>query len=491
MKQATALSLAKDLFPEFLAQRDAALIAEDWIRGRNDKPSKPREATREYKELGDRAPTPWLGLVVTSVAQSLYVEGHRPKKGRDDSPVWTKLWQPNGMDSRQIPVHRGAIGHGLAFVKAIEGTNQLTGEKLTQFRGISAMRMAAWYEDLALDEFPMHAIEAWPENVDGEMGWRVILTDDEADYEMACAGERGDGRWHFIEPRDHKAGVPPIVKFSNNQDLEGNSHSDIVPFIPLASRIDQDTFDRLVVQRFGSWKVRYIAGMAKPSTEEEARLKALALKVEDLLISPDHQTKFGTLDATDLEGYIKARDADIRDLAAVTQTPPHHLLGLSPNVSAEGLVEAQAGLMRKVDERKHLFGESWERVLRLGAHMSGMPEQAADFESQMLWKDTESRSLAQSADALGKLAQMLGVPFEMLWERIPGWTSKDSEDAKRILEEQRAADLLMQELALDAGAAPDTGAAPGKDNLSEEERKRQNRLQGGRGPDWDRDGKPN
>lgn len=89
-----------------------------------------------------------------------------------------------------------------------------------------------------------------------------------------------------------------------------------------------------------------------------------------------------------------------------------------------------------------------------------MSDEAADFESQMLWKDTESRSLAQSADALGKLAQMLGVPFEMLWERIPGWTSKDTEDAKKILEEQRKADLLMQELALEGAPDFPPGAKP-------------------------------
>jgi hypothetical protein len=129
---------------------------------------------------------------------------------------------------------------------------------------------------------------------------------------------------------------------------------------------------------------------------------------------------------------------------------------MAPNVGVEGMVEAQAGLMRKVDERKHLFGEAWERWFRLGAHMLGMDEESKDFESQIWWKDTESRSLAQSADALGKLAQMLGVPYQMLWERIPGWTSKDTEDAVALLEEQRAELMLMQELGLgaaDAGAA--------------------------------------
>lgn len=464
LKQSTAIAMAREHFPQFLEQRAEAQVADNWIRGNNEKPSKPQGTTKEYGELQDRAPTPWLGLVVTAVAQALYVEGHRPAKGREDSKVWKKLWQPNGMDARQIAVHRGALGHGLSFVKAKEGLNQLTQEKTTQLRGVSAMRMAAFYQDLVLDEYPMFTIEAEPEKVNGEPGWRVWLTDEEGEYELVTASIDGKDRWSYITSEGHNAGVTPVVRFANNPDLEGNSHSDILPFIPLASRIDQDTFDRLIVQRFGSWKVRYIAGMAKPSTEEQARLQAIALRIEDLLVSPNENTKFGTLDATDLKGYIEARDADIRDLAAVTQTPPHHLLGLSPNVSAEGLVEAQAGLMRKVDERKHLFGESWERVLRLGAHMSAMEVEAADFESQMLWKDTESRSLAQSADALGKLAQMLGVPFEILWERIPGWTSKDTEDAKKLLGEQRAEQMLMQELALaaaDGQAAQDGKPAPG------------------------------
>ena len=459
LNQGGAITLAREHFKDFLEQRDEAIIADDWIRGDNAKPSRPKDTTTEYRELEERAPTPWLGLVVTSVAQSLYVEGHRPKKGREDSEVWRRLWQPNGMDSRQIPIHRGALGHGSAFVKAIEGEQPLTGKKMIQFKGYDAMHMAAFYQDAALDEYPMFAIAAEVEAIEGEKGWRVIVTDEEADYELLCKSADGQEGWRYIDTRRHAAGVPPVVRFANNLDLQGDSRSDIAPFIPLASRIDQDTFDRLVVQRFGSWRVRYIAGMAKPSTDEMARLQAMALRVEDLLVSPDPATKFGTLDPTDLAGYIAARDADIRDLAAVTQTPPHHLLGLSPNVSAEGLVEAQAGLMRKVDERKHLFGECWERVLRLGAHMSGdLSEQAADFESQMLWKDTESRSLAQSADALGKLAQMLGVPVELLWERIPGWTTKDSEDAKVLLEEQRREAMLMAEL--EAGMA-DGAAAQG------------------------------
>jgi hypothetical protein len=40
--------------------------------------------------------------------------------------------------------------------------------------------------------------------------------------------------------------------------------------------------------------------------------------------------------------------------------------------------------------------------------------------------------MAQAADALGKLAQMLGVPVEVLWAKIPGFTQQDVDEAKQI-----------------------------------------------------------
>jgi hypothetical protein len=51
----------------------------------------------------------------------------------------------------------------------------------------------------------------------------------------------------------------------------------------------------------------------------------------------------------------------------------------------------------------------------------------ADTSAQVIWRDTEARSLASTVDALGKLVTMLGVPPQALWERIPGVTQQDVE----------------------------------------------------------------
>lgn len=72
------LKLVKgDLLPQFRQERDRLDRIDRWLRWDHDAPHSPRHGTTEYRELAARAQAPWLALVVTSVAQSLFVEGYR------------------------------------------------------------------------------------------------------------------------------------------------------------------------------------------------------------------------------------------------------------------------------------------------------------------------------------------------------------------------------------------------------------------------------
>jgi hypothetical protein len=55
------------------------------------------------------------------------------------------------------------------------------------------------------------------------------------------------------------------------------------------------------------------------------------------------------------------------------------------------------------------------------------------------WRDATARSFAQTIDGLGKLATMLNVPYEALWEDVPGWTR---EKVQRVLKLAREKDPL-------------------------------------------------
>lgn len=448
----SAVGQAKELFPRFLAHHVEMSVLDEWYKGEHEMPKLPATASAEHKELLADSPTPWGSLVVGTVSQALYVEGHRQPRTVDQSPLWEKAWQPNGLDAKQIPLHRGALSLGQAWNRVLPGVSPLTRESQPSIKGFSAIDALGFYRDEGNDEYPETLIHATTQlNARGEEEWFIHLWDDNADTMLRANFDSSE--MAYIEERAHDVGVTPWIRYANMIDLRGETTGEIAPLLPLIKRIDQDTYDRLVVQRFGAWRVRTIAGMDKPTTDAERRAASLALRVEDLLVSSDPATKFDTLEPTSLDGYIKARDADIRDLAAVSQTPPHHLLGQMANLSAEALAAAEASLMRKVDERQHTFGEAHEQTLRLAAHVMGRPELAADYGTQVVWRDTESRSLNQVADALVKLATGLKIPVEMLWGKLPFWSDQDTLAAKEILRKQAASQELLDAILLGADAA--------------------------------------
>lgn len=461
VKKGVVLGLAREHWESFHRSRTKAILLDRWVRGEqyesepddpssrfHGKPYSPRESSEEFENLESLTPTPWGGLIVTSLAQTLYVDGVRRSGTKENMKVWD-TWQRNRWDSKQTAIHRAAIGLSTAYGLVLPGTDPLTGDKGAKMLARSPKKMAAWYDDDD-DEWCQFAMEAEPYTVrepSGSVkhGWRVRLYDEVAVHYITVNGDGFDEKdWEYVSYEPHPMKVPPVARLANRLDLDGKATGEIEPILPLLRRVDQDTFDRLIVQRFGAWKVRYIAGMAKPDNETQARMLAMKLRVEDLLISGDHETKFGTLEATPVDGFLAASDADLRTLAAITQTPPHHLLGLSSNLQAEALAAAEAGLQRKSDDFRMNAGEFHEQMFRMVATVEGNREEASAFDMQVRWRDTESRSLVQAADALGKLAVQLKVPVEMLWEKIPGWTDGDTERAKELVE-SGALDMFLSE----------------------------------------------
>jgi len=457
------LKLIDDLLSLYQEEKRKLDEIDRWARWHHDRPHRPGRATPEYLQLAERAQAPWGDLIVGSVAQTLYVEGYRRPDAEDNSTAW-RIWQANGWDARQIAVHRAALTYGTAYAYVLPGVNSLSGKPMPKMRGLSPREVIAAYDDAADDEWPLYALAVKRRR--GYVEYWLYDAESVRYYQVENVGDKPK----LQRVAMHNVGVCPIVRYANRFDLEGRAAGEIEPFIPVLGRIDQTTFDRLVVQRFASWIVRTIAGMSIAETiqatggdggnvaDEAAKLK-MRLAAEDILVADDPDTKFGSLPATPLDGFIDAHDADVRVLAAVSQSPAHEMLGQMANLSAEALAAARASQTAKSDERKHQFGESHEQMLRLAAHIAGDEAAATDFEAEVRWKDTEIRSLAQAADALGKLAQMLNIPVELLWEKIPGWTQQDVERAKALVQEG-GVESLVRELVAAQQPPPAEPAGP-------------------------------
>ena len=470
MAKGAVVEMAVTYFPSFLRSRKTAIRLDKWMNGRQGElhedfdqgavdpddpeyglPFAPRAETTntEYDNLRGLSPNNFAGLIVASLAQTAYVDGIRRPGVKGNLPSW-ETWQRNGWDAKQSPVHRTAIGLGQSFGLVVPGADPLTGTKMAKMLARSPKTMAAFYDNND-DEWPVIAIEAHPllesnavmRNV--QVGWTVIVYDAYVNHRLSCKGNglTADD-WTYIDFTEHGMPVPPVARCVNKVDLDGRTTGEVEPVLPLLRRIDQDVFDRLIVQRFGAWQVRYISGMAKPTNVSEQAAQKLRLQVEDILISTSKDTKFGVLPAGDLQNQIGATDADLRLLSAISQTPPHHLLGLSSNLQAEALAAAESGLQRKGYDFRTNAGEFHEQMARLAAMAEGDMKTAAAFDLQVRWKDTESRSMTQAADALGKLAVQLKVPLEMLWEKIPGWTDTDVSRAKELIEDGTFETLIKE-----------------------------------------------
>lgn len=448
------VALASELLT--IIHEDSARLEriDNYLHGVQDEPYMPKNADAEYKHLAQRAVSNWMPLLVGTPAQALYVDSFRPSRKTDaehGTPEW-EHWQESRLDARQAAVHRAALTYGHAFALTEKS------KKGIRTKGLSPLRTAALYEDAANDNDAVAALTIVSYPKGKEKGIARLWTE-KHEYKVVFEALHGEQKITTPKKKSHGAPECPVTRFAAAVDLEGRTVGVIEPMIPLQNRINQTVFDLLVAQTYASFKVRWVTGMAPPMEKVWVKAdgqvypgdvdpenppegvtlhmqpKAMDHNAKRFLFAEDDQVKFGSLDETPLDGFIKSIDMSIRHLAAVSQTPPHHLLGQIANLSAEALLAAETSLSRKVEEFRKGFGESWERVFRLAGALGGDDAVYEDFGGEVLWRDMEQRSLAQSADALGKLAESLEIPKRGLWTRVPGVTQGEIETWTELRED--------------------------------------------------------
>lgn len=400
------------------AERDKLDKVRRYWKGRQKLPAViPSAAPAEVKEMARIARVNVCDIVVGSLAQSLFVDGFRATtRASDNLPAWD-AWQANRLDRWQSGVHRPGLAYGASYASV------LPGDRSPAVRGLSPRRMTAMYgED---PDWPVSALE----RIDSR-AFRLF-----EEGEVHNVGENEQGELVHIDSTRHGLSVPPVVRFLDEVDYDADDeppadpqhglvHDEVVlgqvaPLMKLQDQIDMTTFGLLVAQHYSAFRQRYVMGWVAES--ETQKMQAAASQLWTFEDSPE-DIKLGEFSETNLDGYIKSREAALKYAATLSKTPVHELIGEMVNLSAEALAAAEAGRDRKIDERQNGFGESWEQVFELVGIYTG---QQVPVDSQVRWRDTSARAFGAIVDGLGKLADQLQVPRRALWERIPGVTDQD------------------------------------------------------------------
>lgn len=421
----------------------------EWVSGRTNGLYIPRRHTAEYRRLVEQSQFNVLPLIVTTVAQALYVEGYRPTgpNGRAASganaPIWDRVWQANRMDARQAILWRAAIKYGWSYAVVTPSTpapriNLFSPRSLTAIYGDSD----EWPEAAMVTRRPLvtDAVNQDPLTVPAvDQGTRLQIYDRWFRYHVT----KGPADWELdTEAEFHGLGEVPVVRFldeqSNDDDPLVPSIGKVEPLIPAQQQLNQISYSLAMALHYAAFRQRWVTGMAIAEDPDGNPVEPFNPAVDTIFHAESAGTKFGEFGQTDPSGYLDARDKVLAFMTSVAQVPPHSMIlgeGIS-NISAEAMAALTTAHRADVAEHQTGFGEAVEQLLRLAGRADGDDAAWNDMSAQVRWRDTTPRSLAQIADALGKLATLLDIPPRALWERIPDTTDQDLEHWDALADER-------------------------------------------------------
>lgn len=418
---------AREVVQDLLKVRDDELKRlnkiREYMRGKASRIYSPRRTTAEYRQIVDMSNVNILPLIVSAFAQNLFAEGYRGKRAKDNKDAWER-WQDNRMDQRQSLIYRAALTYGLSYATCLKKKGG--GALITPY---SPCELTAVYDDPVNDEWPVYAITC-SDGYDAASRKRVLRID-------LLDGAEGDGwKYRFVKDSNgaliydpdesgaHGMPVTPVVRWVNvGQDLDGAPVSEVEPLFSEQDQLNQTTYGLLIAQQFAAFRQRWVTGMTIEEDADGNDRAPFNGGVDRILQAESPDTKFGEFGETSLSGYLESRQSTLSIIAVLAQISPNALIlanGSVANLSAEALAALESSQQRKQSGMKTSFGESNEQLLRLASAADGDKDGWEDRSSQIVWRDTESRSLAQAADAINKLAA-LDIPPRALWDLLLDW----------------------------------------------------------------------
>lgn len=433
-----------------------------YAEGRAPLPTLPGVDPREVASWMKDARTNWTSLVLDSTVERLGVDGFRfggvdgdGDSGKADEDT-NRIWRENGMRADSGLVHYGALSQRRAFVLVEEGdngrpvlTHETPRQVVVEHEQGNHRKLAAGLKLWCDDWTGQTRATLWtPDRVYG------FVTKRENPVFAPRAAELKE--WEaFALPGSKESelanalGVVPLVPFVNRRNRRASGFAEHEDVISVQNRINLSLIMLIAAMKYGAFRQRWAAGLEvdeDPVTGQ--KIQPFTLDIKRLWTTEDPEVKFGEFAATDLMPYVRAVTAAVQDLAAISRTPPHYLIGAVVNVSGDALKAAETGLVAKVEDRQTAFGESWQNVMRLAFRVLGETEKAEAFDLETVWRDPESRTVSELADAAVK-KQSAGVPWRQRMEDMGYTPSQISR-----MEIDRAADAMNAQTALDPAAPP-------------------------------------
>jgi hypothetical protein len=402
-----------------------------------------QRAKSAFRNLQRKARSNYTGLVIESVKERMTPTGFRT--GGEGSVASDKdarmMWQANSLDAECGIVHDNALTFGRSYV-IVGPPDQVTGQPVITAED---PRQVTHVPDAIRRRVVRAALKLYEDDETGKC-YAVIYLADTIHYFVRPKPRRNAYKGRFDQAKwteddsvfdggfaENQIGIVPVVPFINRAAVNPMGMGEFEDVLDIQDRINNVILDRLVIAKMQAYRQRWAKGL-ELEDENGNPIESFDPGADLLWAVGDENVEFGEFESTDIRPLLDAAKADTNDLAAITRTPPHYLLGAMVNLSGDALKAAETGLISKVKDRMVEFGESWEQVNRIGSIYMG---REIPLDSEIIWSDPESRSMAELADAAVK-KQSVGVPWEQLMIDL-NYTPPEIERMRP----QRAADALL------------------------------------------------
>ncbi|HCU49148.1 MAG TPA: hypothetical protein DGG94_04950, partial [Micromonosporaceae bacterium] len=290
--------------------------------------------------------------------------------GNSDDQAWL-WWQLNRLDARQRQICRTPLSQSIAYVmvgprpkdrrrplitaehpsQVITADDPATGERLAGLK--------TWYDRLT---------RVWRACCVHAGAATRFISDAPSTSDTDSRRVAGIGSWKQIEQRPNPLGLVPIVPFPCRPDLGEEREAEFAGFLDTQDRINLGVLNRMTAGRYGAFRQKYVTGHKfKRRTDPETGLEIVESPFRPdpgaLWASERENTKFEKFSQTELLGYLKSSEADIRTLFVLTATPAYYLPGDLINIGTDTVTALDTNYVAKVGEHQAFYGRRGRKPL--------------------------------------------------------------------------------------------------------------------------------
>lgn len=385
-------------------------------------------------------------VVVAALEERLEVRGFRI--GETIEPSLWDIWQHSGMDESSANAHQDALVYGRSYLLVWigpDGLPRITAESPRQVwvehAPGSRQRVFAVKRYVGTDQHG-YATLFTPTTVElfRSVG-KVVLPEDTQNPSAQPVFSVTSAGWEKVSEVPNQLGVVPVIPIINKgRTFMTNGESELADLLPLLDAINKIASDMMVAAEFTAMPRRYVTGLTPLPEKKDAEGKPTGEIDTDafdpvagrLWMSESAETKFGEFAGSDLNSFTNAMDKLVMTLASLANLPLHYVGVTQVNpASADALRASEASLAVKARRRQQSYSDPYEEAMRLAvAIRDGRYDPRLD-KLEVVWKDAETRTLAQSADAALKLVAGGLVPVDQALADL-GYTPTEIERMREM-----------------------------------------------------------